>query len=339
MQDNELMPQSRQHRNKGVRSRRELLLDEAMNSDLNRKGIDQQEALDYVIKVCRAQNYRPRTLKDYERIWTWFFDSIGVDIIDSVTPAHFRKYIDRLLNERKVSPSTVNIRLTALKAIFNRLHRDGVLKENPAAKIQKLKTDEKPLPIMTDEQIKRLFSVIDKNTFPGYRDYVAMLVMLKEGLRNNEVISLEVDDIDFATEMILLPGAKNKNRKVRSIPMATQVKKELRQIIAETQHYFGQTTKYVFTNQFGEQLTDDFLRKRMHMYAKKSGMAGQCQCSPHVLRHVFATRFARHNGNLRALQKILGHSDISTTQIYMNFTDNEVKEQYNIIDAIDTLDV
>ncbi|MFX4300900.1 tyrosine-type recombinase/integrase [Alicyclobacillus tolerans] len=297
-------------RQKGVFKRRDLVLDRILNSESEGKGLGQEDALEYILKSCRAENYRERTLTDYRRIWSWFFEVIDTPYVNEVTPHHFRQYITTMLDERKISPRTVNIRLTALKAIFNRLHREGVLKENPVSQIRKLKTDEKSLPLMSEEQIKRLFAVIDRTTFAGNRDYVAMLVMLKEGLRNNEVMQLEIGDVDFDNNVILLPGSKNKNRKTRAVPMSSKVKTEIRTLIEETQTYFA-NVKYVFTNQFGVQLKDDYLRKRMHLYERKAGIAGQCQCSPHVLRHVFATRFAKLNGNLRALQQILGHGDIT----------------------------
>ena len=114
-----------------------------------------------------------------------------------------------------LAAGTVNIRLGGVKSIFSRLVKEGILTENPCKDIPKLQTDEKPIFAFSDRQLKRLFSIIDKTSVAGYRDYVAMITMLYCGLRANEIENLEISDIDFDNSVIMLPGSKNKNRKIR----------------------------------------------------------------------------------------------------------------------------
>ncbi|MGI2732496.1 tyrosine-type recombinase/integrase [Bacillus cytotoxicus] len=118
--------------------------------------------------------------------------------------------------------------------------------------------------------------MIDKTSYAGYRDYVAMLVMLKCGLRINEVNSLEVGDVDFDNGVILLSGRKNKNRKSRVIPMSKKVQNELAQLVTETKEYFDGLGKHVFVNSFGEPLKYDHIRKRMNYYVKQAGLTKIC---------------------------------------------------------------
>lgn len=297
-------------------------------------------AIERVINICAAEGYRPRTLKDYGKFWTDFNSVIGgVKYIETLTADHFRAYINHLLTVKELSPVTVNIRMNALRALFNRMYKEGIIATNPVASIKKLKTDEQTVGALTDKQIVRLFAQIDKSGFAGYRDYCAMLTMLKCGLRINEVDALEISDIDFENGVILLPGTKNKNRKSRSIPVTNQVLAELDQLIKETRQYFGKTVKHVFVNNVGEPLSDGLIRKRMHDYGVKAGLQGECRFSPHNLRHTFATNFLKAGGNIRALMSILGHSDLSTTQVYLNFTDTDVKEQYNKLVMYDKIHV
>lgn len=224
--------------------------------------------------------------------------------------------------------------------MFNRLDNEKLLQgENPAARIKKLKTDESKVKTFTDKQVRRLFAQIDKETFPGYRDYCALLTMLKCGLRINEINALEIKDIDFDNEVIVLPGSKNKNRRTRVVPMTKKVSSVLKQLITETKSYFNNDNDYVFVNNEGEMLRDDLIRKRMYEYGKKANLHGECKCSPHTLRHTFAVNFLKNTGDIRALQLLLGHSELATTEIYLNYSDQDIKEKYKQAEESDLLDL
>lgn len=319
---------------KGVVKRRDVDTDRRLSD-----GVSVEEAFEIVMRIYVTEGYRERTMRDYRKFWTEFIRIIERGHIYEVTSDDIRKYITELLRNRGLSPVTVNIRLSSIRAMFNRLFNENVISENPVAKIRKLKVDEKKLFTLSDDQVRRVFSVIDKDSFAGYRDYCAMLTMLKCGLRSNEVAALEISDIDFDNGVILLPGAKNKNRKTRTVPMSPKIVIELTQLITEAREYFGSDTKRVFTNQYGETLHDDRLRKRMDKYARTAGLKGECRASPHSLRHTFATNFLKNGGNIRTLMSILGHSDLSTTQIYLDYTDTQIVEQYNAVTDKDTLEV
>lgn len=159
------------------------------------------------------------------------------------------------------------------------------------------------------------------------------------GLRINEINSLEVNDIDFENEVIILPGSKNKNRRTRIVPMTKKVTSVLKQLITETKSYFSDINNYVFVNNEGEVLKDDHIRKRMHYYGKKANLLGECKCSPHSLRHTFAVKFLKNTGDIRALQLLLGHSELATTEIYLNYNDRDVKEKYKQAEESDLLDI
>ncbi|MGC4378967.1 tyrosine-type recombinase/integrase [Fictibacillus sp. Mic-4] len=295
-------------------------------------------ALERVLNIYSAEGYRNRTINDYGKYWTEFFQIIdNRRYISDVITDDFRKYINVLLRKRGLSPVTVNIRMNAIRAIFNRLESEGIIEDNPVKPIRKLKTDEQKVGALTEEQLKRLFAQIDKGSFAGYRDYCAMLTMLKCGLRINEINALEIDDVDFDNNVIMLPGSKNKNRKNRAVPLSPKVAVELRQLIKETQEYFGPGIKTVFVNNVGEPLNEDLIRKRMNKYGNDAGLKGECRFSPHNLRHTFAVRFLKNGGDIRTLARIMGHSDISTTQVYLNYSDDDVMSQYKKVDQIDYL--
>lgn len=327
---------TRSKRNTGVHRRRGP---NDVDVDSYRPSNDYNAALDRLIMIYQTELYRDKTIMGYRAYFKEFIDIIDKVNLDAVTEEDFRRYIAELLNVRRLSPVTVNIRLSSVRAMFKRMQNEGIIEHNPAERIRKLKVDEKRIFTLTDDQVRRLFSVIDTDYFAAYRDYVAMLVMLKCGLRSNEINSLEVRDIDFENNVIVLPGAKNKNRKTRVVPMTPKVKREMSELIAEVRDTFGSDVTLVFTNQFGEPLRFDRIRKRMQIYAKKAGLDTEVRASPHSLRHTFAVNYLRNGGDLRSLQMILGHADLATTQIYLDYTDDTVVEKYNEVSERDTLDV
>lgn len=297
-------------------------------------------ALERVMNIYSAEGYRDRTMNDYRKFWTEFFRIVDrPKYLTDVTTDDFRKFINVLLKKRGLSPVTVNIRMNGMRSMFNRLFAEGLMPENPVAPIRKLKTDEQAVGALTDDQLKRLFAQIDKTSFAGYRDYCAMITMLKMGLRINEINALEIADIDFDNGVVMLPGSKNKNRKNRAIPLPSKVASELTQLIKETQEFFGTGIKTVFINNTGEALNHDLIRKRMYKYGTDAGLKGECRYSPHNLRHTFAVRYLKHGGDIRSLAQIMGHSDISTTQVYLNFTNDDVKNQFQQVDKKDFLNL
>lgn len=121
------------------------------------------------MRIYESEGYGDRTVRDYCKFWAEFASVIKRDCIGKVTTEDIRKYVHHLLHKRNLSVVTVNIRLSAVRAIFNRLHNEEIIGSNPVEKVRKLRTDQQRVFTLTDAQIKRLFSMIDKNTFTGYR--------------------------------------------------------------------------------------------------------------------------------------------------------------------------
>jgi site-specific recombinase XerD len=282
-------------------------------------------------RIYRIEGYRERTINDYRKYYAEFTRFAGKATVQDITTDDFRAYIDDIVTVRGLSKVTANVRLSCLRAFFNRMVIEGIIPSNPVDPLRKLRTDESRIFTLTDSQIKRLFSVIDTSTFPGFRDYVALMTALTSGLRSNELNSLEKNDVNLSDMVILLPGAKNKNRKSRVAPFNKKLHDLLEQLTAEVEDYFGEVT-HVFTNQFGEPLQNDLLRKRVDKYAQMAGLKGECRASLHSLRHTFAVNFLKRGGDVRALQAILGHTSLSTTQVYLQYSDRDVIEKYGKVD-------
>jgi site-specific recombinase XerD len=199
------------------------------------EALDTEAAIAIAAQAFRAEGFRKRTIDDYSKLFRYFMRELNIEKVEIITAAHVQMYINKLLN-RELAPATVNIRISALKSVFKRLNEQGYIKSNPAVDFVKLRTDEAPIFTLNHNQIKRIFRVVDKTTYAGYRDYCAMLLMLHCGLRVNEVNQLEANDIDFDNLTIMLAGAKNKNRKTRAVPMTKKVAEELRMLIGVLPH-------------------------------------------------------------------------------------------------------
>lgn len=304
------------------------------------------EIIERITAIRHAEGARDRTLADYEKFFGNFQEFVNLpEYADELVAEDFREYINVLL-KRGLEPSTVNIRMNALRAIMNRLFTEGLLgKTNPVEGVKKLKTDDTRIYSLNDNQLRRLFSVIDVEKFTGYRDYCAMLLMLKSGLRINEINSVEESDFNFNQRIIALPGAKNKNRKNRMVPFNEKVSREIQTLLGEQKYYFeeyerenGKVTN-VFRNTDGSPISENSIRRNMYRYGVKAGLKGECKFSPHALRHTFAVNFMRLGGDVRALMEILGHTSLETTSHYLKYSETMLIDRYNIVDEKDNFDI
>ncbi|MGX4199812.1 tyrosine-type recombinase/integrase [Bacillus sp. JK74] len=189
-------------RRQGVRNRRET--DGIVKSFKAVKTV--QEALEIVCELYVTENYRDRTINDYRKYWAEFMEVAGImpsDNVTDITEDHLRSYITTMLNIRDLSPVTINIRLGGIKSILSRMTKRGLLNENPAKRVTKLRVDEKTIKMLRDSQVRRFFKMIDKDTFPGFRDYVAFLIALKCGLRSNELEGLKPEAPERENEYVI----------------------------------------------------------------------------------------------------------------------------------------
>lgn len=231
------------------------------------------------------------------------------------------------LSDRGFSPKTVARKLSAIREFYKFLYTEREIKDNLAANI-KSPRQEKPLPkFLTEDEIKRLFAAAEGGETFGAQRLSAMLkLMYASGLRVSELVSLPLNGINSDAGYIVVWG---KGSKERIVPVARAALDEVEKYKAVRQIYLnGDESPWMFPsrNAAGGHITRDSFFKNLKNLAIKAGISPS-KISPHVLRHSFATHLLNRQVDLRSVQKMLGHEDISTTEIYTHIISEKLCEE------------
>jgi integrase/recombinase XerD len=257
--------------------------------------------------------------RDLSRLETWA--NKNRVLIAELKRPELRKWIAQLSREG-LAPSSVARAVSAARGFFRFLMLDGHIKHHPA---EDLDTPQKfsYLPkFLTEDEIERLFSAPDISTEQGIRDRAMLELMYAAGLRVSELVSLKQTDVDLHGGVVSCHGKGSKERRV---PVGKSA-------IHWLQRYSGVRAAYgraAYLNLFlhaGKPLTRQFAWSTIKRHAASAGISG---VSPHTLRHSFATHLLQHGADSRSVQALLGHSDISTTQIYTHITDRHLRAAYD----------
>lgn len=173
--------------------------------------------------------------------------------------------------------------------------------------------------ILTDEETKRLLDQPNRRYFGPHRDYLFMRLMLKAGLRPSEAVSLGPDHLDMPTGKIVV--REGKGAKDRTLWISNDVRDEIGEWMGRRPE-----SEFLLPTSKGTKVDTSHLRRSVKRYAKQAEIAEVGRVSPQTLRHTFATWLLRETGNIRKVQKALGHSDISTTMIYTHVVDGELEK-------------
>jgi integrase/recombinase XerD len=199
---------------------------------------------------------------------------------------------------------------------------DGHIKRHPAEDLDTPQRFSYLPKFLTEDEIARLFAAPDISTEVGIRDRAMLEVMYSSGLRVSELVGLKQADIDLLAGLVVCHGKGSKERRV---PLGKSAIHWLQQHAAAKAAHGKQTLPYVFLHR-GKQLTRQLLYSIVRDYAESVGLN---RVSPHTMRHSFATHLLQHGADSRSVQALLGHSDISTTQIYTHITDQQMRKSYD----------
>ena len=235
--------------------------------------------------------------------------------------ADLRKWIAQLSREG-LSPSSVSRAVSATRGLFRFLMLDGHIKHHPAEDLDTPQRFSYLPRFLTEEEIDRLFAQPDVTADEGLRDRAMLELMYAAGLRVSEVVTLKQTDVDLHAGVVKCHGKGNKERRV---PVGKSAIHWL-QRYAIVKVGYGRSPYPNFFLQRGKPLTRQMAWSLIKTYAEQIGLQN---VSPHTLRHSFATHLLQHGADSRSVQALLGHSDISTTQIYTHITDQHLRRAYD----------
>ncbi len=232
-----------------------------------------------------------------------------------------------LLYDEQYSDTSVTHTIIVLKGFYKYMILEGYCDSSPIANIISPKISRK-LPIyLTYEEIEQLVSAPNKETSRGLRDYAMIELMYSSGLRVTELVMLEVNQLQLEQGYLILMGKGNKER---IAPFGASAKKALEDYIDNARGDFykrGISKDYVFLSRLGKPFTRQGFWKMIKKYSREAGI--EKEISPHKLRHSFATHLLENGANLRVIQKMLGHSNITTTQIYTHINYERLSKIFN----------
>jgi len=249
-----------------------------------------------------------------------FFESEDSNSILEATRLDITDYIAHL-RRRGLSSSTIDRKTDSLRSIYRFLAAEKYIEEDPTRLIESSRSWSKLPGVLSIKEVESLLDQPDTSRPLGLRNKAILEIMYATGLRVSELVGLQITDVNPGVGYLRCLGKGNKERVVPIGSKALEVVKEYLDCGRQLLH---PKDSYLLVNYRGEKLTRDGVRKIIQKLAKSAGI--QKNISPHTLRHCFATHLLERGADLRSLQEMLGHADISTTQIYTHVNSKRLKE-------------
>lgn len=242
--------------------------------------------------------------------------------VEALSRRDLRSFIGDLSREG-LSPASIARAVSAARGFFRFLMLDGHLEMHPAEDLSTPQQSSYLPKFLTEEEVDRLLAAPDVSTYRGLRDRALLELMYATGLRVSEATSLTVPDVDLQTGLLICRGKGSKQRRV---PIGTSAIKWLQKYLVARDSVHPPENTSLFPTELGKPLSRKYVWAMIRSLAIKAGLEG---VSPHVLRHSFATHLLQRGADSRSVQALLGHSDISTTQIYTHITNHRLRSTYD----------
>lgn len=285
-----------------------------------------QDLLDKYLRYLRDERrYSTATIVSYQRDihqFIEFINAINVSDCCEVDSLHVRNFAGSR-RRRGISASSLHRCLSAIRGFYKYLQREDLVENNPVADVS-APSIEKKLPNLLDvDEINRLLTEGPQNPLK-LRDHAMMELMYSSGLRLAELVNLNLDRVDLSQGQVYVLGKGNKSR---YLPIGTEACKALRRWLDARPNIAAEDEIAVFVNNRGKRLSPRAVQQRMAQLGREQGL--EKHVHPHMLRHSFASHLLESSGDLRAVQEMLGHADISTTQIYTHLDFQHLAQVYD----------
>ena len=291
--------------------------------------MDAYNYIDYFVSFLIAERHCSElTAKVYSPVLSEFVEfmkeTYGCSNWNDVDSRYVREWIVMLM-KKGYSTLTVNKKLSALRSFYRFMLVRGYVKTNPMQKVRGPK-NEKRLPefVRENEMNTLLDKIVFKEDYEGSRNRLILLMFYSTGMRLAELVGLDLSSIDFYTSSIKVHGKRNKER---IIPFGQELRDELKKFLCmRSQQMHDLNTPALLLGTNGKRISRYTVEKVVHDYL--SQVTTLKKCSPHVLRHTFATAMLNNGAEIEVVRQLLGHKSIATTEIYTHTTFEELKKAY-----------
>ena len=284
---------------------------------------------EFIMTLRVEQNLSRNTVEAYLHDICRYLDFVNkienISILDDIQPTHIRQFI-QLLNDLNLAPTSIRRNFSVIRSYHKFLVDEKYASKNPSELLEAPKLPKKLPTVLTVHEIERILGAIDDTQPLGIRDKAIVELMYSAGMRVSEVIELKLVNLLANQGLIRIFG---KGSKERIVPLGRQAAKLIERYINEVRPSLvvrGRSNDIVFLNNRGGQLSRMAIWNIVSHAAKIAGI--DKSVSPHTLRHSFATHLLEGGADLRAVQEMLGHADISTTQIYTHLDKSYLKQEH-----------
>lgn len=286
--------------------------------------------LEYLNYLKYNKNFSDHSIDAYRRDIKQFIDylkSESIENFNEVKYSFLRGYMT-FLYKQKISSKTINRKMCALRSFYKYLLKQEYVNDNPFLLIDSLREKQRQPDFLYEDEMFELLDSIDESTALGKRNKAMAELMYASGLRCSEIVNLKLEDIDYSRSLVLIHGKGNKDRYV---PFHDFAKECLINYIddyrSEIMCKYNQSHSYVFINKLGNRLTnrgvEKIIDRIVYLYDASK------KIHPHTFRHSFATHLLNQGVDIRIVQELLGHVNLSTTQVYTHITSQRLIEVYN----------
>ena len=282
-----------------------------------------QEYISYVHSVKHTSNNTEMSYKRDLLKVCHFMQERGINSATAVKEQDLKAYI-HVLEEQKLAAATVSRNIASIKAFFLYLFSEGKIQNDAALCLKAPKIEKKMPEILTMGEVSALLEQANGDSPKEIRDKAMLELLYATGIRVTELISLKVSDVNLPMHFIMCRDP----HKERMIPFGTQAHDALERYLGgvRAEMVEDKSSEILFANCSGKPMSRQGFWKLIKFYAKKAGITADI--TPHTLRHSFAAHLVENGADLKSVQEMLGHSDISTTQIYANMNHNRIREVY-----------
>jgi integrase/recombinase XerC len=282
--------------------------------------------LKFIDELQYEKNYSKLTIDGYLKDLDLFLEYLNENDIKNYKDIEYqdiRLYINYLYN-LKYNNKTISRHISSLRSFFKYLKTNNIIDDNPCILVSNPKLDKKLPKYLSYEDIERLLNAFDKNNYIGLRNSTILEMLYSTGIRVSEITNIEINDISLSSKTIKIIGKGNKERIAY---FGTKCYNLLNLYLKNSYPKLNiNNLDYLFLSKTGKKINDREIRTIVDSAAKIAGI--DMKISPHVLRHTYATHMLSEGADLRSVQELLGHENLSTTQIYTHLTNEKIRNVY-----------